>query len=178
MTRAKTTSTSLTIRGQACVLEREPAPEWLSAAARRKLHGFRIRCGNEVVGSIHGRTGKLRDVCGRDAKKDSQAVCARGLKLQTTIVRIGMVETKPGWTRAGVATRLYEALAKEACAHGRQLVSAERIRDSASHAFWAKQAQKGRVVELGANLYGPIYALRCDAASDLSGVTRKPRRKR
>jgi hypothetical protein len=175
MSKKKAASVPVSVRGQACVLERDPAPEWLSAAARRKLLGFQIRCGDTIVGRIHGRAAVLRDVCGRAAKARTGAVCERGLDMRARIVRIGMVETAVGWERAGVATKLYEAMAKAACAQGRQVVSDERLRDSHSHAFWAKQLRKGRVTPLGQNGYGPIYALRCDAAADLSGIRRRRR---
>ncbi len=78
--------------------------------------------------------------------------------------------------RRGIATKLYETAAKDACRAGEPLVSAYRVKDAHSNDFWAKQKRKGRATVVGvrhdAGAKIPVYALDCAKGTDLSGLGR------
>lgn len=89
--------------------------------------------------------------------------------------------------RRGIATRLYELAAKEACRRRGRLGSFERERGAHSISFWEKQVAKGRAqrfkappmpawfssVGADASKWGASqdpFILDCNKASDLSGL--------
>lgn len=61
---------------------------------------------------------------------------------------VANIFVKDDFRRKGVATKLYEAAAKEACKRGGTLASKERLSEG-SKGFWEKQLIKGRAVKLG-----------------------------
>jgi hypothetical protein len=75
---------------------------------------------------------------------------------------------KPG---CGIGTRLYEALAEEACSRHLQLHSDSDL-SNYSRSFWKKQQRKGRAVFVGDHY---VIENPCTHAHDLSGVKRKKR---
>lgn len=76
--------------------------------------------------------------------------------------------------RKGIATKLYEAAAQEACRRRARLASVERTTSAHSHTFWVKQLEKGRAQVVGRDKT-PKYVLDCAFARDLSGVKRRKR---
>lgn len=80
--------------------------------------------------------------------------------------------------RKGIATKLYEAAAQEACRRRSRLASIDRLFSSHSRDFWHKQKTKGRVQEYPGKPVPPgippeatpIYVLDCAFARDLSGL--------
>ena len=85
-----------------------------------------------------------------------------------------------GNRRQGLATKLYESAAAEACKRRAPLASDERVGDI-SREFWAKQLRKGRATVLskrGGSEKGekaPVYSLSCPAPRSLSGPRRRRR---
>ena len=53
--------------------------------------------------------------------------------------------------RQGIATKLYEAAAREACRRRGRLASTDRNPGAYSHDFWAKQERKGRATRVRKN---------------------------
>lgn len=82
--------------------------------------------------------------------------------------------------RSGVATKLYEAAAREACKRGARLGSTCRERTAYSNDFWQKQYSKGRADMLaGMGCEGmAAYVLKSCDTHDLSGLRRKKKRSR
>jgi len=76
--------------------------------------------------------------------------------------------------RKGVATKLYEQAAKDACKKGARLVSRDRMPGAHSNDFWEKQHRKGRVEKHGKG-EDAIYVLDCAHSSDLSGLKGRKR---
>jgi GNAT superfamily N-acetyltransferase len=58
-------------------------------------------------------------------------------------LKVDLITVEQKYRRCKLATRMYEAAATYACRHGHALQS-DTLRSVASHAFWAKQAAKGR----------------------------------
>lgn len=58
-------------------------------------------------------------------------------------LQVSWIDVDPGIRRCGVATRLYEAMAKVACDAG-GVLSSDAIRQPTTEAFWRKQVAKGR----------------------------------
>jgi GNAT superfamily N-acetyltransferase len=96
------------------------------------------------------------------------------------------VEVNPAMQRQGIATRLYEAAAKEACRRDATPIGSNiRTLASPSNQFWAKQFAKGRAVRYSHmrwhGEYGelfidhPTYVLRHCGITALDG-TRSPKR--
>lgn len=83
------------------------------------------------------------------------------------VSEIGVDEKHRG---CGVATRMYEALAKEACRVGVPLVSDQAISEG-SQGFWNKQVRKGRATKR-ADTY--TMSEPC-AHKSLRGLPRRPR---
>jgi GNAT superfamily N-acetyltransferase len=85
----------------------------------------------------------------------------------------GVNVLKP-FRRKGLATKLYEAAAQEACRRRAPLASDERVGEM-SRQFWDKQMRKGRAVVLskrGGYERGekaPVFSLTCPAPSSLKG---------
>ena len=82
--------------------------------------------------------------------------------------------------RSGVATKLYEAAAKEACRRGARLGSTCRESGAYSHDFWRKQYEKGRadmLAGMGCEGMAAFVLKTCDT-HDLSGLRRKKKRSR
>lgn len=101
-----------------------------------------------------------------------------------TVYSVRDVDVARAHRRKGIATKLYEAAAQEACRRRARLASIERLYGAHSHDFWAKQKAKGRVQELPgkpvprdqpADAYTPVYVLDCAFARDLSGPKRRKR---
>lgn len=101
-----------------------------------------------------------------------------------TVYAIRDVNVRAEQRRRGIATKLYEAAAQEACRRRARLASTERLFTSRSRDFWAKQKAKGRVEELPGKpvprgvdpaAYTPIFILDCAFARDLSGARRRPK---
>lgn len=76
--------------------------------------------------------------------------------------------------RSGVATKLYEAAAQEACRRGAPLASLQRDPWAFSNAFWQKQEKKGRVQVFGepGSDRQTAYVLPCPAPASLAGRRR------
>jgi GNAT superfamily N-acetyltransferase len=86
---------------------------------------------------------------------------------------VGLVDLNRDIRRKGWGTKLYEAAAKEACARRMPLISNDRTTGAFSNDFWRKQHAKGRARIIGERKGIPVYALRCTAKDDLSGVAKK-----
>lgn len=92
------------------------------------------------------------------------------------VYRVGRVDVVESARRKGVATKLYEAAAAEACARRGRLASTERLPDAASNEFWEKQLRKGRadafpIRGAEARRY-TRYVLKDCKQRDLSGLRR------
>ncbi len=95
---------------------------------------------------------------------------------------VNNVVVKDRYQRQGLATALYEAAARAACADGLPLASPSRLRDAKSTPFWEKQVRKGRAVRIARPHRYLAFGLKrgreqmdvfimdspCDHASDLS----------
>ncbi len=80
--------------------------------------------------------------------------------------------------RTGIATKLYEAAHREACARGLRLASLERNPKAFSNDFWHKQVAKGRATEV-ATPGGAAYVINgCDVTSLARIKRRKKKPKR
>lgn len=91
------------------------------------------------------------------------------------VYKVSNVKVAEGQRRRGVATKLYEAAAQEACRRRSRLASLERRAMAYSHEFWQKQAAKGRAEVIERRNQQPIYVLDCAFARDLSALRgRKP----
>lgn len=91
------------------------------------------------------------------------------------VYKVMRVQVEPLFRRRGVATALYTAAAREACARRARLASNERNPGAHSHDFWAKQTAKGRVTpERQRGSKQPVYILDC-GVTDLSGARRRRR---
>lgn len=88
------------------------------------------------------------------------------------VYAVHRVRVEEAARRKGIATKLYEAAAQEACRRRSRLASTGRDPKAHSHDFWAKQAAKGRAEVLpGRGERGqPVYILDCAFARDLSGA--------
>lgn len=75
-------------------------------------------------------------------------------------LQVSWIKVDDRLRRCGVATRLYEAMAKVACDAGGAL-SSDVIRKPAAEAFWQKQVAKGRArcVRRAGNSWHPDYGL-------------------
>lgn len=88
---------------------------------------------------------------------------------------VDRVDVFEPFRRHGVATKLYEAAAREACTRRARLASLERNPDAHSTAFWKKQVAKGRAIEkpirgADADRYTRYVLKSCDGDIDLSGL--------
>lgn len=97
------------------------------------------------------------------------------------------VDVEPAFQRQGVATKLYEAAAKEACRRGAMPIGSNiRTLKSPSNQFWAKQFAKGRAARhthmRWHGGYGelfidhPTYILRDCSVTTLDGAQLRARR--
>lgn len=77
------------------------------------------------------------------------------------------------WRRKGVATKLYEEAAKEACYRGGKLASTARVPLSYSNNFWEKQLIKGR-----ASRKGKTYIIETCPPPALNGSRVRPKRRK
>lgn len=88
-------------------------------------------------------------VWAHDGVEDGSAFTVAGWTALLRADRVGdalqvkAIQVDASLQRCGVGTRLYEEIAKVACAEGRTLRS-DRRRTGYSEAFWRKQASKGR----------------------------------
>ena len=84
--------------------------------------------------------------------------------------------------RKGVATKLYEVAAQEACRRRAPLASDERVGEM-SREFWAKQMRKGRAVVISKRggfergEKAAVYSLTCPAPTSLRGLAQRKRRR-
>lgn len=60
------------------------------------------------------------------------------------VYTVGSIEVATSARRRGIATKLYEAAANEACRQRRRLASTNRSAGAYSNDFWQKQVAKGR----------------------------------
>jgi GNAT superfamily N-acetyltransferase len=110
---------------------------------------FELVCGGERQAAIHAARKKVAG------------------KVRFVVAGVNVLES---FRRQGLATKLYEAAAQEACRRRAPLASYERIGDMSRH-FWDKQMRKGRAVILskrGGYERGekaPIFSLTCPATS-------------
>lgn len=74
--------------------------------------------------------------------------------------------------RQRIGTRLYEAVAKEACRRRSRLASTGRLTEAKSHDFWEKQVRKGRARKVNRRGQQPAYLLDCPVTS-LDGARRR-----
>lgn len=74
--------------------------------------------------------------------------------------------------RKGIATKLYEAAAREACARRAPLASTD-VRAGTTEAFWKKQLAKGRASILGKGRERPWYILDCPPPASLAALGRE-----
>lgn len=89
------------------------------------------------------------------------------------VYKVSNVKVAEGQRRRGVATKLYEAAAQEACRRRARLASLERRAMAYSHEFWRKQAAKGRAEVIERRNEQPVYVLDCAFARDLSSLRRR-----
>jgi GNAT superfamily N-acetyltransferase len=82
--------------------------------------------------------------------------------------------------RTGIATKLYEAAAREACKRGARLASTCRIAGAYSNDFWKKQHAKGRAERIPKKGCDgmDVYVLSSCDSHDLSGLRRRRKRVR
>lgn len=64
------------------------------------------------------------------------------------VYKVDRIDVRSDVRRRGVATKLYETAANEACRRRGRLASLERISGAHSTAFWEKQVAKGRAKEV------------------------------
>jgi GNAT superfamily N-acetyltransferase len=94
-------------------------------------------------------------------------------KVRYVVTGVNVLES---FRRKGLATRLYEAAAGEACRRRAPLASRERVGGMSRH-FWAKQMRKGRAVVLSkrggyeSGDKAPVFSLTCPPTS-LKGIRR------
>jgi GNAT superfamily N-acetyltransferase len=135
----------------------------------RGLRGFEVR---------ERETGG-RDYFAFEAQQDGEEVgsivAAKRKVRGRTVYVVKSVRVAEPMRRRGIATRLYEAAAQEACRRRGHLASMERRAEAYSHDFWAKQEAKGRVEVIRPRIEQPIYILDCAFARDLSGARRRPK---
>lgn len=79
------------------------------------------------------------------------------------VYKVAHVDVNVGQRRKGVATKLYEAAAQEACRRRASLASTDRNPGAYSTDFWEKQVRKGRAREVR----GGRFVLDCAFSSDL-----------
>lgn len=84
----------------------------------------------------------------------------RGRLAGRVVYTVSTVYVEEPYRRLRVATRLYEAAAREACRRRSRLASTERHRDSYSNDFWRKQVNEGRATRVGSD----AYILGCEEA--------------
>lgn len=90
------------------------------------------------------------------------------------IWNVAHIEVEPGFRRQGIATKLYEAAAREGCRRDAiPLGSTSRTPNSESNQFWAKQFAKGRAVRYRSAYPGmtpDVFVLKHCAITALDGV--------
>lgn len=114
---------------------------------------FELVCGGERQGAISAARKKIAG------------------KVRFVVRGVNVLEP---FRRKGIATKLYEAAAQEACRRRAPLASDERVGEM-SLEFWAKQMRKGRAsiiskrggFERGSK--GVVYSLSCPAPKSLRG---------
>lgn len=105
-------------------------------------------------------------------------ITASRVDLRSRVVyRVGRVDVVESARRQGVATKLYEAAAAEACSRRGRLASTERNPGAHSIDFWEKQVRKGRadafpIRGADAGRY-TRYVLKDCKQRDLSGLRRR-----
>lgn len=87
-------------------------------------------------------------------------------------VTVSMIQVEPGRLRQGLATRLYEAAAADACRRWRRPLASDTSREPEAAAFWKKQVTKGRARY---DEDADRYVLACPSPTSLAG--RRTRRK-
>ena len=108
------------------------------------------------------------------------------------VYKVDDVQVLPTHRRKGIATKLYETAAAEACGRGARLASLERLSDAFSTQFWEKQVEKGRAIKLRPPRFCPArqylskervaecfsrYVLKSCDIRDLSGLKRNRNRR-
>lgn len=119
---------------------------------------YEVVCGGERVGAIMAARKKFAG------------------KVRYAVFGVNVLEKA---RRQGIATRLYEAAAAEACRRRAPLASFERVGGGRSRAFWDKQMRKGRAKVLSKRggyedgKRSEVFELTCPAPADLSGKRRR-----
>jgi len=108
-----------------------------------------------------------------DGGNDIGLVCA-AVPGRRKAFAVFSTEIDASYRKQGIATKLYEMAAKEACKRGMPLHS-DVLRSEMIEPFWAKQARKkrARLVKYkrkiaGHEVTGDYYALRCPAPRSLA----------
>lgn len=121
------------------------------------------------------------------ARENGQQVGTLHLRARGTITEVKNITVDPAFRRRGVATRLYERGAREACKRFGKPLASDETRTEAAEAFWRKQAAKGRATCRGdgGNLFVPggsdkdghwacgRWVLACPAPRSLKGAKRR-----
>jgi GNAT superfamily N-acetyltransferase len=85
---------------------------------------------------------------------------------------VAWVRVVDGAQGKGLATKLYEAAAQEACKRGAPLAS-DSVRFPGSDGFWRKQLRKGRARDVFDKRGQQRFALSCPAPSSLAGLRKR-----
>lgn len=144
---------------------------------------YAMRCAGAYAGTLTVTRMTTERLC----HQDKDARCSRRFGRPTLVgdTNVRLVEsvfTPDFGRRRGIATKLYEAAAKDACRAAEPLVSAFRITGARSNDFWKKQHAKGRATVIGTVAMDagqrpiPMYALDCAKGTSLSGVKKKRRK--
>lgn len=113
------------------------------------------------------------NVCGRIAVNGPTDSMKYGLAAGQ-VYEIGV---KPSAQRRGVATKMYEAAAKELCRRFNVPLRSDAARTNEADAFWKKQLRKGRAEEFNTShpdrsIRQESYRLKCPAPESLDGTRR------